>query len=107
MSPQGLRNILIISANPLAWKQMISTRICNRNTLETQYVMLRIWEELYKLDPILFSINTTGASCQKDKCREGKMACNCPFTKQATPTDILKERFPLIYKEVNNENKNN
>ena len=52
MAPQGLRNILIISANPLAWMQMISTRTCRRNTKETQYVMLKIWEELYKLDPI-------------------------------------------------------
>ena len=42
MAPQGLRNVLIISANPLAWKQMISSRVCNRNTLETQYVMLKI-----------------------------------------------------------------
>ena len=104
MTPQGLRNVLIISANPLAFKQMISTRICNRNTLETQYVTLRIWEELYKLDPILFSISTTGAPCQKRGCQEGKMACNCPFAKTDNPTELLRKKFPLLYKEVKNEN---
>ena len=36
--PQGLRNVLLISATPYQWKHMISQRICNRNTLETQYV---------------------------------------------------------------------
>ena len=47
MAPQGLRNILIISATPYQWKHMISQRSCRRNTKETAYVMLKIWEELY------------------------------------------------------------
>ena len=107
MSPQALRNVLIMSATPFELKHIISQRVCNRNTSGTQYVMLKIWEELYKLDPILFAMNTTGSFCQKDKCREGKMACKCPFGKDETPTDILKRKFPLLYKEVKDENKNN
>jgi thymidylate synthase (FAD) len=35
MAPQGLRNILIISATPYQWKHMISQRTCRRNTAET------------------------------------------------------------------------
>lgn len=96
-APQGLRNILIISASIFQIKHMISQRICNRNTTETKYVMLKIWEELYKLSPNMFSIKTSGADCQKAcGCREGKLCCGKPFTKKMTPTEILDEEFSLI-----------
>lgn len=98
-APQGLRNVLVISANPLAWKQMISTRVCSRNTKETQYVMLKCWEALYKLDPILFSPKTTGPKC----CREGKFSCKKPLT-NLTPTEIIKRLFPLLVEDNKNEN---
>ena len=41
-TPQGLRNILIISATPFQWKHMIGQRVCRRNTGETRIVMLKI-----------------------------------------------------------------
>src|SRR5699024_5568805 len=44
-TPQGLRNILIISATPYQWKHMIGQRSCRRNTDETRIVMLRVWKE--------------------------------------------------------------
>ena len=56
VAPQGLRNILIISATPYQLKHMISQRICRRNTTETRYVLLKIWEALYELSPNMFSI---------------------------------------------------
>jgi len=97
MAPQGLRNVLIISANPVAFKNMISQRMCNRNSKETQYVMLKVWEELYKLDPILFSPQTTGCACMQRKgCEEGRMACGMPIAKGTTPTEILDKLYPLI-----------
>lgn len=92
MAPQGLRNVLIISANPLAWMQMISTRVCRRNTKETQYVMLKIWEELYNLDPIMFGCKNCAPKC----CNEGKFSCGHPCNKM-TPTEILRKDFPLLY----------
>ena len=98
LAPQGLRNILIISATPYQWKHMIGQRICRRNTTETKYVMLKIWESLYNIAPDLFKIDVTGASCQRNKCLEGKMCCGKAIDKKATPTDILKEDFPLFYK---------
>lgn len=97
VAPQGLRNILIVSALPYQWKHMISQRICNRNTTETKYVMLKIWEALYKLSPDMYNIRNTGAGCQKlSGCQEGKMCCGKPFSKHATPTELLKQEYPLL-----------
>lgn len=95
LAPQGLRNVLIISATPYQWKHMISQRTCRRNTAETRYVMLRLWEELYELAPALFSPETTGPFCMKGKCLEGKMACGAPLASDLTPHDILERDFPL------------
>lgn len=92
MAPQGLRNVLIISATPYQWKHMIGQRSCNRNTAETQYVMLRIWEELSKVSPSLFK--NCGPFCMTDKCKEGKMSCGEVMS--GTPTEILDEKFDLI-----------
>lgn len=99
LAPQGLRNILVISATPYQWKHMISQRICHRNTDETRFVMLKIWHELMKLDENIFSVKTTGAECQRSACKEGKMCCQCPLKKTADPWKILNEDFPLIMKE--------
>ncbi len=95
-APQGLRNILIMSAVPYEWKHMIHQRICRRNTPETRYVMLKIWEELYKLSPEFFGPETTGAFCMQGACLEGKMACGEPLAKGMAPADILKADFPLL-----------
>lgn len=103
LAPQGLRNVLIISATPYQWKHMISQRTCRRNTAETRYVILRLWEELYELAPALFSPETTGPFCMKGKCLEGKMACGAPLAPDLTPHDILERDFPLCM-EVRDEN---
>lgn len=95
-APQGLRNILIISATPFQLKHMISQRICRRNTTETKYVMLKIWEALQGLSPIMFDIDTTGAGCQKGKCQEGKLCCGRVLGKKRGPKEILAEDFSLI-----------
>lgn len=97
LAPQGLRNILIISATPYQWVHMIRQRTCRRNTSETKYVMLRIWEQLYKLCPEWFII--AGPFCTRGKCEEGKMCCMRPMRENAEPIDILKEDFPLLFKE--------
>ena len=38
-TPQGLRNVLLISATPYQWKHIISQRVCRRNTDETRIVL--------------------------------------------------------------------
>ena len=97
MLPQGLRNVLIISATPYQWKHMISQRVCRRNTVETRYVMLKIWQALYELSPVLFQPSTTGPFCIASSgiCLEGKMSCGNRL-QAFVPDDILKEDFPEL-----------
>lgn len=98
VAPQGLRNVLIISATPFQWKHMISQRVCHRNTTETKYIMLKIWEALYELSPEMFNIRVTGPGCMKlTGCQEGKLCCGKPFSKHMTPSEILKQEYPLFY----------
>ena len=97
LAPQGLRNILIISATPYQWIHMIRQRSCRRNTKETQYIMLRIWEQLYAICPEWFS--ACGPFCTRGKCEEGKMCCMKPMGKNAEPKDVLLADFPLLMKE--------
>ena len=93
MLPQGLRNVLIISATPYQWKHMISQRTCNRNTSETQYVMLKAWELLYGTS-VMFE--DCGPKClYTGKCPEGKMFCK-QFPQYQHPTDFLDDKFPHI-----------
>jgi thymidylate synthase (FAD) len=96
MAPQGLRNILIISATPYQWKHMISQRSCRRNTAETQYVMLMIWAALRKYSPMF---ENCGPFCMNGPCKEGTMTCKRPIRKW-TPEEIIKEDFPLLVGEV-------
>lgn len=98
LAPQGLRNILIISATPYQWKHMISQRICRRNTPETRYVMLKIWEELYELAPDMFA--DAGCFCMEGTCKEGKMGCGKPLAKGMTPAEIIAADFPLLVEEA-------
>lgn len=99
LAPQGLRSILIISATPYQWKHMISQRTCRRNTDETRYTMLRIWQQLHALCPTMFSGVTTGPFCAKGTCPEGKMTCGRALGHGAAPADILLADFPLLMHE--------
>lgn len=97
-TPQGLRNILIISATPYQWKHMIGQRVCRRNTDETRIVLLKIWQELYALSPSLFAPSQTGPFCQRDKCTEGKMSCGQPIKAELTPSELLLADYPALMK---------
>jgi thymidylate synthase (FAD) len=95
MAPQGLRNILIISATPYQWRHMIRQRTCRRNTAETRYVLLRIWEQLMKISSPLFQ--HSGPPCLYGDCPEGKMTCgNMIWQTRATPDKIIEDDFPLL-----------
>lgn len=96
--PQGLRNVLLISATPYQFKHMIAQRTCNRNTLETQYVMLRIWEELFKLSPMFGNTGPTCSQAPYFQCHEGKMSCGDPMDYRG-PSEILNTRFSLLRKK--------
>ena len=98
MAPQGLRNVLLISATPYQWKHIIGQRTCRRNTSETRLVLLKVWDKLYKLNPLLFSRATTGPFCMRGACKEGKMGCQNPMP-YLTPGELLRLEFPLLYEE--------
>ena len=93
---QGLRNVLIIGATPYQWKHMIGQRICRRNTDEMRIVMLKIWQELYGLSPVLFAPKLTGPFCQRNNCAEGKMSCGKPIGKGSIPVEILYTDYPAL-----------
>jgi thymidylate synthase (FAD) len=95
IAPQGLRNILIIQGNHDAWLNFIRLRACHRNTKETQYVTLKIWEALLETADGEEMFAWAGPDCMYDKCREGKMSCGDPIFNEG-PTSIINEYFPLI-----------
>ena len=96
-TPQGLRNVLLISATPYQWKHIISQRVCRRNTDETRIVLLKVWKELYDLSPALFAPSLTGPFCQMDRCLEGKMTCGRKLQADMTPEDILEKDYPALW----------
>ena len=98
-TPQGLRNVLIISATPYQWKHMIGQRTCRRNTDETRIVMLSIWKKLYYLSPILFAPDLTGPFCQRGSCMEKQMSCQKPISGLWTPEEILQNDYPLLLRK--------
>ena len=99
LAPQGLRNILLISATPDEWIHMIKQRICRRNTDETRYVMLKCWEILFDYYPELFSLPNCLPPCGfNGVCEEGKMSCNNKIL-SCIPTVLIKYDYPLLYKE--------
>lgn len=93
-APQGMRNILLISATPYQWKHMIRQRVCRRNTKETRYVMLKIWEQLMNQNRELFM--DSGPFCMNGGCEEGKMTCGKCIPVDMSPTDIIRVDFPRI-----------
>lgn len=106
-APQGLRNILIMQGNHQSWDYFIRLRTCNRNTLETQYITLKIWEELLKTTDGADLFAYAGADCVHGKCREGKMCCghvlfDAPANDYMTkfgcsmPRAIIETKFPLL-----------
>lgn len=97
LMPQGLRNVLLISATPYQWKHIIGQRTCRRNTSETRIVTLKIWEQLYTLNPQLFSCATTGPFCMRGACKEGKMSCQEPMRVIGSPAEHLRADYPLLY----------
>lgn len=100
VAPQGLRNILVMQANYESWLHFIRLRTCNRNTNETQYVALKIWEELLKTENGEEFFKYAGPDCMYGPCREGKMCCGNPMKKYAkaksVPGLILDRQWPLL-----------
>jgi thymidylate synthase (FAD) len=97
---QAMRNILIMQGNHQAWDYFIRLRSCNRNTEETQYVTLKIWQALLSTEDGNDLFGMCGADCMHGgKCREGSMCCCDPIV-GTTPQDVLLDRFPYLTKDI-------
>ena len=92
VAPQGLRNILVMQGNHESWANVIRARACNRNTVESQYVIIKIWEALLQTfdGPKMFA--NVGPDCMYGKCREGVMTCGSPFD-ELSPYEIIKGKW--------------
>lgn len=106
-APQGLRNILIMQGNHQSWEYLIRLRSCNRNTPETQYVMLLIWEALLATADGESLFTWAGPDCVHGHCREGRMFCGdfirnvdteqCMNSKGISlPRAIIETKYPLL-----------
>lgn len=93
-APQGLRNILIMQGNNESWAHFIRMRACNRNTLETQFVALKIWEELLHTVDGEKLFSNVGPDCVTGTCREGKFSCGKPIN--GSPAEIIETLFPKL-----------
>ena len=61
---------------------MIGQRTCRRNTDETRFVLLKIWADLYALDPELFSPELTGPFCQRGGLPGKRYVLRLPMRKK-------------------------
>lgn len=104
-APQGLRNILIMQGNHQSWDYFIRTRLCNRNTVETQYVTALIWKALLGTKDGKEFFGKTGADCMYSACREGKFSCGSSLRKYISiaeeqgitvPQAIIDDKWPLL-----------
>lgn len=104
-APQGMRNVLIMQANHEAWMNFIRARGCNRNTVETQYVTMLIWEALLNTADGEELFYYAGPDCAWGACREGKMSCGKPLgllvdkakaLGKPVPRVMIEERWPLL-----------
>ena len=96
--PNGLRNVLVIHANVQQWQYMIKVRTCKRNSDETRYVMLKIWDALLNQTECgqnFFNPAFVGTDCALYKCREGKFTCGKPINEKPTPIEIIQQDYPL------------
>lgn len=98
--PNGIRNVLIMQGNMQQWQYLINLRTCRRNSDETRYVMLRIWQELREIDFDngwdFFSPKHCGCDCQLSGCKEGKMCCGNGVPKGLEPFEIIALDYPIL-----------
>lgn len=108
VAPQGLRNILIMQGNHEAWRYFIRLRSCNRNTVETQYVTMLIWEALLNTEDGQEFFGSAGPDCVTGICREGAMSCGKSMQQLAVeartvstelPRYIIEQKWPLLCEE--------
>lgn len=90
---QALRNVLIIQGNHDAWMNLIKLRSCHRNTPETQYVTLLVWEALLGTNNGQTLFAYAGPFCKFGPCQEGSMSCGNPIKSALSPRAIIDNKW--------------
>lgn len=85
--PQGLRKALIASGTLDNWEYVLRTRLCRRNTLETQHIMRLIYKALKEECGEEFLVNCLPTCvCVPERgltrCLEQKFSCGNPLKKE-------------------------
>lgn len=84
VTPQAMRNSLLMTGNIRAWLHFIALRLCFRNTNEIRYITYKIRELLTKTCPEIFELS--GPNCYyRKKCSEGKITCGHPWKEFKDP----------------------
>ena len=65
------------------------------NRKDPNELALKIWKELYQLNPQFFARTTTGPFCMRDTCQEGRMGCGNVMPIQE-PAELLALDYPLL-----------
>lgn len=75
---------------------------CNRNTEETQYIVMRIWEELLNTADGKEMFRYAGPDCCYGNCREGRMSCGKSMDNYATEVQVTHNAtIPALVIEYN------
>jgi len=78
--PQGLRKAFIMCANIDDWRYILKTRLCHRNTVETQVIARLIYDEIKTIDPVW--VIGCLPECAYTKCVEGHFCCGKKIKKE-------------------------
>ena len=84
VTPQAMRNSLLMTGNIRSWLHFIALRQCFRNTNEIRYVAYKIRELLFSECPEIFGLSGPNCLCT-GKCSEGKLTCGKPWKKFEDP----------------------
>lgn len=77
--PQGLRKCLIVGGNLDDWQYVMRTRLCHRNSEETQQVMKLIYHEIKTKAGEQWVKGMLPSCCTPSGCQEGVKCCGKPF----------------------------
>lgn len=95
VTPQAMRNSLLITGNIRAWLHLIGLRICLRNTAEIRYIAYKIRELLAQTCPDIF--NQSGPNCFCfGNCSEGKLTCGKPWKAFEDPEQARWSSLPEL-----------
>lgn len=89
--PNSTRNNLVVTGNLRQFINFLNQRLCFRNTSETHYIALKIYEELHKLNPEI--MDQVGPDCIiRGFCTQGHKSCG----RGKVSIEDIKNRFKIL-----------